>query len=62
MEEADVNYEFASYQEAKHSFTNPDADMFAEKFGLGLAYNEKADKQSWEDMLNFFKQIFDNGE
>ena len=58
MDDAKVNYQFISYDGAKHSFTNPGADDLAEKFDLGIAYNEEADKQSWKDMQTFFKEIF----
>jgi len=58
MEQAGVGYRFKSYEGAKHSFTNPEADRFSEKFGMPIAYNERADKQSWEDMKMFFGEIF----
>jgi dienelactone hydrolase len=58
MKDAKVDYQFIEYENAKHSFTNPDADKFAEKFNLPLAYNEQADKASWQDMSDFFNRIF----
>ena len=58
MEAAGVDYQLIAYPGARHSFTNPDADQLAEKFGLGIAYNAEADQKSWEDMKNFFKEIF----
>jgi dienelactone hydrolase len=58
MEEAGADYEFVNLEGAVHSFTNPDADMFARKFGMNLAYNEAADKESWAGMQAFFNQIF----
>ncbi|MCA9400712.1 MAG: dienelactone hydrolase family protein [Candidatus Omnitrophica bacterium] len=58
MDEAQVDYEFKSYEGAKHSFTNPQADQFAEKFGLPVGYSERADQQSWQDMQAFFVEIF----
>lgn len=58
MDSAKVDYQFIAYEGAKHSFTNPEADAYAEKFKMPLAYNEKADKQSWQDMQAFFKKIF----
>lgn len=58
MDSAGVNYQFKSYEGAVHSFTNPDADKLAEKFGMPIAYHEKADKQSWQDMTDFLKAIF----
>lgn len=58
MDAAGVDYKFMSYEGAMHSFTNPDADKFAEEFGLPLAYNAEADAQSWQDMQDFFSEIF----
>jgi len=58
MNDANVSYRFISYPETKHSFTNPDADAFGQKFSLPLAYNANADKQSWQEMLNLFKKVF----
>ena len=58
MRAAEVDYKFISYPGAKHSFTNPDADMYAEKFNIPVGYNEKADKRSWQDMQDFLKETF----
>lgn len=58
MDTAGVNYRFVNYPGAMHSFTNPDADTLGKKFNLPLAYNEKADKDSWQQTQVFFKQIF----
>ena len=58
MEEAGVDYQFISYPEAQHGFTNPQATENGKKFGIPTAYDEKADKASWEEMLKFFSQIF----
>jgi dienelactone hydrolase len=38
-----------------HSFTRPDAGDDNSK---GAAYNEAADKKSWEEMKKFFGKIF----
>ncbi len=58
MADAKVDFQFISYEGAKHSFTNPEADSFAEKFNLPLGYNQTADEKSWADMQQFFKRIF----
>ncbi len=58
MRAAGVDFKFISYPEAKHSFTNPDADAYGKRFNLPLQYNEKADHQSWAEMQAFFKDIF----
>jgi len=58
MESAGVDYRFINYPGARHSFTNPQADEFGQRFNMPLAYNEKADKASWGELLAFFKQLF----
>ena len=58
MQAAGVDYKFVSYPGAKHSFTNPDADTYAEKFNLPVGYNAEADKKSWKDMQDFLKETF----
>lgn len=58
MESAGIDYTFKSYPGAKHSFTNPDADKFAAKFNMPLAYNKAANEQSWQDMKAFFTEIY----
>jgi dienelactone hydrolase len=58
MDSAGVNYKFINYPGAKHSFTNPAADSLGKKFNLGMAYNKEADEKSWNDMKNFFNEIF----
>lgn len=58
MDGADFQYKFINYEGAKHSFTNPIADSVGAKFNLPLAYNEKADKESWEEMKSLFSRVF----
>lgn len=58
MDSADVQYEFINYKGAVHSFTNPGADSLGEKFNMPLAYNEKADKDSWQQMQKVFNRVF----
>ncbi len=55
MRKAGLDWQFVSYGGAVHSFTNPDAGNDNSK---GAAYNEKADKRSWEAMKLFFTEIF----
>lgn len=54
---AGVDWQIISYPNAVQSFTNPSSGNDPSK---GAAYNEKADKQSWNDMLTFFRKIFLN--
>ena len=58
MKGADVNLKFINYPGAMHSFTNPAATELGKKFNLPLAYNEKADKESWAAMKEFFRKVF----
>jgi dienelactone hydrolase len=58
MDDAGVGYRFVAYEGVQHSFTNPDADAYGEKFELPLAYNADADERSWQAMLEFFEEIF----
>jgi dienelactone hydrolase len=58
MKSTDAPYDFKEYENATHAFTNPAATENGKKFNMPIAYNEKADKQSWNDMLDFFKKHF----
>ena len=58
MTDAKADFKFINYPGAVHSFTNPDATKLGKKFKLPLAYNAKADKESWADMTKFFAEVF----
>lgn len=58
MEKAGVSYRYVGYPGVKHSFTNPDANRLAKKFDLPLAYDAKADLDSWAQTLQFLREIF----
>lgn len=55
MRKWNVDWELVQYGGAVHSFTDWDAGNDNSK---GVAYNEKADKRSWEAMKQFFSEIF----
>jgi dienelactone hydrolase len=55
MRKAGVDWQIVIYGGAVHSFTNPDAGHDPSR---GAAYNEKADRRSWEAMKTFFREIF----
>ena len=55
MKDAKVDYKLVSYPGAVHSFTQKAAGDDNSK---GAAYNEAADKASWEEMKAFFDRIF----
>jgi len=50
-------YKLIVYPNATHAFTNPASTETGKKFKMPIAYNEKADKDSWNDMKLFFKSI-----
>jgi dienelactone hydrolase len=58
MEELGVDCCFIAYPGAKHGFTNPDATENGRKYGLPLAYNESADRESWQSMKSFWADVF----
>ena len=58
MEELGVDYQFISYPGAKHGFTYPEATEKGRKYNLPLAYDERTDRQSWEDMKAFWARVF----
>jgi len=53
LDGAKVKYHFESYPGTVHSFTVPGADKKEIK---GMAYNEEADKKSWQQMRDLFKE------
>lgn len=55
MRSAGVDWQFVAYGGAVHAFTNPGA---GDDNSRGAAYNEKADRRSWEAMKAFFGEIF----
>jgi len=55
MRDANVDWQLDVYGGAVHSFTNPDSGNDPSK---GIAYNEEADKRSWNAMKEFFAEIF----
>jgi dienelactone hydrolase len=56
MKTAGADYRFIVYHGAMHAFTNPDATANGKKFNIPLAYNKKADKESWAEMKKFLDE------
>lgn len=55
IQQADMKWQMVIYGGAQHSFTSPSADQF----GIpGMAYQEQADRRSWEHMKLFFDELF----
>ncbi|MCA8969735.1 MAG: dienelactone hydrolase family protein [Planctomycetes bacterium] len=51
----------ATYDGAKHGFTNPDATAKGKEFGLPLAYDAKADASSWTTLMEVLHDAFGDG-
>jgi dienelactone hydrolase len=58
MDKAGADYTYISYEGAQHAFTSKDADSLGQKFNLPLAYQEKADKASWEALQELLNETF----
>jgi dienelactone hydrolase len=55
MTKAGADWQFVSYGNTVHSFTNPQADG---TMMPGIKYNAQSDARSWLAMQNFFAEIF----
>jgi dienelactone hydrolase len=44
--------------DAKHGFSNPQADVNAEKYGIDLGYQQSADEKSWEALQALLNKAF----
>ena len=55
MRDAKVDWQLVAYGNAVHSFTDKGAGNDNSR---GAAYNEKADKRSWEAMKDLFTELF----
>jgi len=58
MRSAGADFQVTRYPGVKHSFTNPEANAFAKRFNMPLAYDKAADTDSWQRMQAFFLEIF----
>lgn len=58
MTNAKADWQLVSYPGVKHTFTNPEADVYAAKFSLPLKYDAHADHSSWAHTLDFLKSLF----
>jgi len=57
MDSIDAKYTFIVYPNATHAFTNPMSTENGKKFNMPIEYNKKADMDSWNDMLKFFRTL-----
>ena len=54
MASANADWQVNVYSDAKHAFTNPDAD----KYNLPpVGYDKQADRRSWSAMRTFFNEV-----
>lgn len=58
MDQARADYEVLVLDGARHGFTNPQADINAEKYGIDLGYQQQADARSWSAMQSLFERVF----
>ena len=58
MDTAQADYQVLLLEDAKHGFSNPQADVNAEKYGIDLGYQQQADDQSWAAMRTLFDSVF----
>ena len=58
MDAAQADYQVLLLEGAKHGFSNPQADVNAEKYGIDLGYQQQADEQSWAAMQTLFASVF----
>ena len=56
LRNAAVDWQMVYYGGAVHSFTNPGAGSDPSR---GVAYDERADRRSWQAMRRFFDEIFE---
>jgi dienelactone hydrolase len=54
MTQAGADWQFVSYGNTMHAFTNP----MANDPSFGTVYQADADRRSWQSMQNFFTEIF----
>jgi len=47
-----------AYPGVRHAFTNPAATEAGQRFGISLAYDAAADRDSWSGLTAFLEEIF----
>lgn len=55
LTEAGADWQIHTYGGAMHAFTHPDAN----DPGMGTVYEPKADRRSWQSLVNFLEEVFD---
>lgn len=59
MRSALVDFEYVSYPGVRHGFTVPAATERGQTYGIPLAYDEKADKDSWKRTVRLLAAAFE---
>ena len=57
MSQAEADCEVLLLADAKHGFSNPQADVNAEKYAIDLGYQPQADAKSWLAMQALFERV-----
>ena len=60
MDSINADYEYISYEGAKHAYTSKGATALGKKFNLPLEYNAEADDKSWEALKTLLTETFKN--
>ena len=58
MKKDKADFKFIAYPGALHAFTNPESDENAKKYKMPVAYDAKADQDSWSQLKTFLKGLF----
>ncbi len=58
MDAVDASYEYITYPNATHAYTNPHATEIGNEFDLPLAYHAEADKKSWDKLQAFLSELY----
>ena len=58
MDSSNIDYNFRVYPNSTHAFTNKDSTEKGQKYHMPISYNAAADRDSWEDMKKFLRNLF----
>lgn len=58
MKVAKADFRVVTYPGAQHAFSDPDSDALGKKFNLPIAYDAKADSDSWQQTTEFLRKVF----
>jgi dienelactone hydrolase len=58
LHEGKFDWQWVSYADAVHAFSNPGANELGAKNSIPISYHEVAARRSWEHMKLFFREVF----